>query len=114
MGEHKGFWYHTVGQRQGIGLSGGAHTHSPRHQQTLALPAPVGPALAHHRVSVLARAEGDAHRCAIPQGPGTSLRRIQSATSYTSPAHTTTRRERDIINHCAKTPALARLSVRVG
>lgn len=23
MGEHKGFWYYTVGQRQGIGLSGG-------------------------------------------------------------------------------------------
>lgn len=24
VGEHRGFWYHTVGQRQGIGLSGGA------------------------------------------------------------------------------------------
>lgn len=23
MGEHKGFWYYTIGQRQGIGLSGG-------------------------------------------------------------------------------------------
>ena len=23
LGEHKGFWYHTIGQRQGLGLSGG-------------------------------------------------------------------------------------------
>ena len=23
MGEHKGFWFYTIGQRQGIGLSGG-------------------------------------------------------------------------------------------
>jgi hypothetical protein len=23
QGEHKGFWFHTIGQRQGLGLSGG-------------------------------------------------------------------------------------------
>ena len=23
LGEHKGFWYHTIGQRKGLGLSGG-------------------------------------------------------------------------------------------
>lgn len=23
LGEHKGFWYHTIGQRQGLGLAGG-------------------------------------------------------------------------------------------
>ena len=23
LGEHKGFWFHTIGQRRGLGLSGG-------------------------------------------------------------------------------------------